>query len=115
MTFDFFCFLFCFHEARNIRLFVLACFSVLAGYIPHVLTQNDHIKGLGASGVPPEEKFLLNSYQLHYPDHIINWTRMVETMGRCDTTKESIENLLQVKQMHFPDQPLDLIICLTKE
>ena len=28
-------------------------------------------------------------------------------MGRCDTPKGSIENLLQVKQMHFPDQPID--------
>jgi hypothetical protein len=32
---------------------------------------------------------------------------MVETMGRTDTPNESIENLLHVKQMHFPDQPLD--------
>jgi hypothetical protein len=32
---------------------------------------------------------------------------MVETMGRCDTPKESIENLLCVKQMYFPEQPVD--------
>jgi hypothetical protein len=32
---------------------------------------------------------------------------MVETIGRTDTPKESIENLLCVKQMHFPDQPID--------
>jgi hypothetical protein len=32
---------------------------------------------------------------------------MVKTMGRCDTPKENIENMLQVKQMHFPEQPLD--------
>jgi hypothetical protein len=32
---------------------------------------------------------------------------MVKTMGRCDTPKTSIENLLCVKQMHFPEQPLD--------
>ena len=31
---------------------------------------------------------------------------MVETIGRCDTLKESIGNLLCVKQMHFPDHPL---------
>jgi hypothetical protein len=30
---------------------------------------------------------------------------MVETMGRCDTPKENITNLLCVRQMHFPDQP----------
>ena len=31
----------------------------------------------------------------------------VETLGRCDTPKESIENLLFVKQMHFHDQTID--------
>jgi hypothetical protein len=51
-------------------------------------------------------QFLLESYQLLYPGHVFNWTIMVETMGRCDTTKGSIENLLRVKQMHFPEQPL---------
>jgi hypothetical protein len=32
---------------------------------------------------------------------------MVETMGRCDTPKESIDNIICVKQMHFPDQPIN--------
>jgi hypothetical protein len=32
---------------------------------------------------------------------------MVETMGRCDTPKDNIENLLRVNQMHFPEQPID--------
>ena len=36
-----------------------------------------------------------------------NWTMMVETMGRTDTPKESIENLLHVRQIHFPEQPID--------
>ena len=31
----------------------------------------------------------------------------METLGRCDTPKESIENLLFVKQMHFHDQTID--------
>jgi hypothetical protein len=52
-------------------------------------------------------KFLLESYQSLYPDHVFNWTMMVETMGRCDTPKESIENLLSAKQVHFPSQPID--------
>ena len=42
-----------------------------------------------------------------YPNHEFNWTMMVETMGRygrCDTRREIIENLLLVKQMHFPEQ-----------
>jgi len=39
---------------------------------------------------------------------------MVETMGRCDTPKERIENLLCVKQMHFPDQHIDWEYLLDK-
>jgi hypothetical protein len=47
--------------------------------------------------------FLLENYQSLYPDYVFNWTLMVETMGRTDTPKERIENLLCVKQMHFPE------------
>jgi hypothetical protein len=59
-------------------------------------------------GAAPAEiiEFLLESYQTLYPGHVFNWTMMVETMGRCDA-KECIENLLCVKQNHFPEQPLD--------
>jgi hypothetical protein len=58
--------------------------------------------------------FLLDRYQLLYPDHIFNWMLMVETMGRCDTPKESIENFLHVKKMHFPEQPIDWNYLLDK-
>jgi hypothetical protein len=60
-------------------------------------------------GAAPTEiiQFLIGSYHSLYPDHDFNWTMMVETMGRTDTPKESIENLLQVKQMYYPDQPID--------
>jgi len=58
--------------------------------------------------------FLVESYESLYPDHIFNWTMMVETMGRCDTPKERIENLLRVKQMHFPDQPINWVYLLDK-
>jgi hypothetical protein len=60
-------------------------------------------------GAAPAEiiQFLLVSYQSLYPDHVFNWTNMVETMGRCDTPKERIDKLLCVKQMQFPEQPLD--------
>jgi hypothetical protein len=52
-------------------------------------------------------QFLLESYRSLYPGHVFNWTMMVETMGRCDTPKDRIENLLHVKQMHCPEQPID--------
>jgi hypothetical protein len=47
-------------------------------------------------GAVPAEiiDFLLESYQSLYPGHLFNWNLMVETMGRTDTPKESIENLL---------------------
>ena len=59
-------------------------------------------------------KFFLQSYQSLYPDYVFNWTMMVETMGRCDTPKERIENLLHVKQMHCPEQPIDWVYLLNK-
>jgi hypothetical protein len=60
-------------------------------------------------GAAPNEiiEFVIDSYHSFYPDHEFNWTMMVETMGRCDTPKECIENLLHVKRMHFPEQPID--------
>jgi len=51
---------------------------------------------------------------MSYPGYVFNWTMMVETMGRCDTPKESIENLPFVKQMHFPDQTIDWEYLLDK-
>jgi hypothetical protein len=65
-------------------------------------------------GAAPAEiiQFLFESYQSLYPDHVFDWTMMVETMGRCDTTKGSIKNLLCVKQMHFPEQTIDWVYLL---
>ena len=67
-------------------------------------------------GAAPAEiiQFLLESYQSLYPDHIFNWTMMVETMGRCDTPKENIENMLQMNQLHFPEQTIDWEYLLDK-
>ena len=59
-------------------------------------------------------QFLLASYKSLYPDHALNWTMMVETMGRTDTPKENIENLLHAKQMFFPEQSLDWEYLLNK-
>jgi hypothetical protein len=60
-------------------------------------------------GAAPSEiiDFLLESYQSLYPGYVFDWTLMVETMGRTDTPKERIENLLHVRQVHFPEQPID--------
>jgi hypothetical protein len=58
--------------------------------------------------------FLLASYLALYPDYVFNWTMMVETMGRCDTPKERIANLLHVKQILFPVQQLNWEYLLDK-
>jgi hypothetical protein len=60
-------------------------------------------------GAAPAEiiQFLLERYQTLYPDYEFNWTMMVETMGRCETPEERIDNLLHVRQLHFPCQPID--------
>jgi hypothetical protein len=67
-------------------------------------------------GAVPAEilQLLLESYTSFYPGHVFNWTMMVETMGRTDTPKESIENLLSVRQMHFPEQTIDWEYLLDK-
>jgi hypothetical protein len=67
-------------------------------------------------GAAPDEiiQFLLNSYQLFYPDHMFNWTMMVETMGRCDTPNENIKKLLHVKQLYFPEQLINWEYLLDK-
>jgi hypothetical protein len=66
-------------------------------------------------GAPAEIiKFLLESYQSLYPDHIFNWTMMVETIGSCDTPNDRIENLLHVQQTLFPEQPIDWEYVLDK-
>jgi hypothetical protein len=66
-------------------------------------------------GAPAEIiQVLLDSYRSLYPNHVFNWTMMVETMGRCDTPKERIENLLCVQRMHFPEQSIDWGYLLDK-
>jgi hypothetical protein len=67
-------------------------------------------------GAAPAEiiQFLLESYQSLYPGYAFNWTMMVETMGRCDTPKESIENLLHVRRMRFPGHSIDWEYLLDK-
>jgi hypothetical protein len=59
-------------------------------------------------------QFLIESYQSLYSSYKFDWTLMVEAMGRCDSPKERIENLIRVKQIYFPEQPLDWDYLLEK-
>jgi hypothetical protein len=67
-------------------------------------------------GAAPAEiiEFLLDSYESLYPRYKINWTMMVQTMGRTDTPKENIERVLHVRLMHFHDQTFDWEYLLDK-
>jgi hypothetical protein len=109
-------------------LHILACSSIHDLEVYHVIVENypanliteDRWGALPLLyafwGAAPTEiiQFLLKSYQALYPNYEFNWTMMVETMERTDTPKERIENLLLVRQMHFPEQPIDWEYLLDK-
>jgi hypothetical protein len=102
-------------------LHILACSSVQDIEVYHVTVENYPTNLITEDrwgvlpllyafwGDAPAEilRFLIQSYQSLYPNYVFNWTLMVKTMGRCDTPKERIENLLHVRQLHFPEQPID--------
>jgi hypothetical protein len=109
-------------------LHIMACSSVHDLEVYHIIVESYSTNLItedrwGATpllyafwGAAPSEiiQFLLESYQSLYPDHVFNWTMMVETMGRCDTPKENIDNMLRMKQLHFPEQPIDWEYLLDK-
>jgi hypothetical protein len=109
-------------------LHILACSSVHNLEVYHLIIENYPTNLItedrwGAvpvlyafwGGAPHDiTKFLLDSYQSLHPNHVFNWTMMVETMGSCDTPIERIENLLHVKQTLFPEQPLNWDYLLNK-
>jgi hypothetical protein len=98
----------------------LEVYRVIVEMYPTNLTTKDRWGALPLLyafwGAAPTEiiDFLLESYQSLYPGYDFNWTLMVETMGRCDTPKERIENLLCVKQIHFPEQSINWEYLLDK-
>jgi hypothetical protein len=52
-------------------------------------------------------QFLLESHQLHFPDHEFNWTMMVKTMGQANAPLAVIQNLLDVHHRLCPDYNID--------
>ena len=51
--------------------------------------------------------FLINSYQSFYPDHEFSWSDMLITLGRANSPKAVIQNLLNVLQMLSPGYIID--------
>ena len=52
-------------------------------------------------------QFLVECYTSRYPDHELNWSSMVETLGRANVPKEVIQNLLDLQQDSFPHHSID--------
>jgi len=59
-------------------------------------------------------QFLLNSHESIYPNQELNWSNMVETLGRANAPLNGIQNLLDTQQEHFPRQNIDWESALEK-
>jgi hypothetical protein len=49
----------------------------------------------------------VNSYQSLYPNHELDWTDMVITLGRTNSPERVIQNLVDVQQSLFPGYNID--------
>ena len=60
-------------------------------------------------GNAPSEivQYLVESYQSLYPEYGLNWTKMVETLGRGNVPKRVIQKLLDVQKDNFSKQSID--------
>ena len=60
-------------------------------------------------GVAPSEivQYLVERYQSIYPEYELNWTKMVETLGRGNVQKSTIQNLVDLQKDSFPEQFID--------
>ena len=60
-------------------------------------------------GVAPSEivQYLVERYQSIYPEYELNWTKMVETLGRGNVQKSTIQNLVDLQKDNFPEQFID--------
>jgi hypothetical protein len=65
-------------------------------------------------GDAPSEivEFLMNSYQSLYPDYEFDWTFMVVTLGRANSSKGVIQNLIHVQQTYSLGQTINWPMAL---
>jgi hypothetical protein len=56
---------------------------------------------------------LASRYQYHYPNHAINWSMMIMTLGRVNAPPAVIQNLLDVHHCLCPEQVIDWSNILT--
>ena len=59
-------------------------------------------------GTAPDEivQFLVKSYQSIYPDYKMNWTKMVETLGKAGVI-DVVQNLVDLQQKYFPQDHIE--------
>jgi hypothetical protein len=60
-------------------------------------------------GEAPSEiiHFLVESYQIHYPDHEFDWNAMVIMLGKAGAQTSVIQNLLDIQQTLSPGYNID--------
>jgi len=64
----------------------------------------------------PREVFVLLIERLKtlFPDHVLDWLRMVETLSRAHVPLLCIQNMLEMQQMAFPNQDINWQEVLTE-
>jgi len=96
-------------------LHILACstvqqlglYRVLVEKYPETLIKEDRWGALpifyAIWGNSPDEivQFLVESYQSLYPNHELNWSMMIETLGKAGAPKETIQSLIDVQRESF--------------
>ena len=60
-------------------------------------------------GSAPDEdvQILVDSYRTLYPYYVLNWSKMIQTLGIAGAPVEVIQNLLDLREESFPDQLID--------
>ena len=91
----------------------LSLYRVLIDKYPENLITED---GWGAApilyaiwGNAPNDiiQYLGESYQSLYPNYELNWTKMMETLGKANTATEVIQKLFDVQKDSFPQHSID--------
>jgi len=67
-------------------------------------------------GEAPSEiiQFLVKSYTSLSPDHVLNLTEMIQTLGAAGAPVRIIQNLLDMQEEDFPNQLIDWVAVIEK-
>ena len=60
------------------------------------------------AGAPKDViQFLVDSYKLHHPGYVFDWTAMVALLLRANAPMDRIHNISNINESHYPDYPID--------